>query len=297
MQPISPLLSGEIIYKMLKLGEKQKLTVIKTVDFGVYLAESTESADDRVLLPKAQVPEGCKMGDELEVFIYRDSQDRLISTTRTPLITLDGVAALKVVSVGKQGAFLDWGLEKDLFLPYAQQTRKPAVGEEVLVYLYIDKSKRLCASMKVYDHLRTDAPYKSGDDVNGLVFQANEDYGMFVAVDDIYCAAILKQELYGDVKPGDRIRARVSRVREDGRLNLSIREKAHVQIFPDMERIMELLEQYGGILPFTEKATPEVIKRETGMSKNEFKRAVGHLYKERKIIIEDGKIRLVKDEQ
>ena len=282
---------------MLKLGEKQKLIVIKTVDFGVYLAESTESADDRVLLPKAQVPEGCKMGDELEVFIYRDSQDRLISTTRTPLITLDGVAALKVVSVGKQGAFLDWGLEKDLFLPYAQQTRKPAVGEEVLVYLYIDKSKRLCASMKVYDHLRTDAPYKSGDDVNGLVFQANEDYGMFVAVDDIYCAAILKQELYGDVKPGDRIRARVSRVREDGRLNLSIREKAHVQIFPDMERIMELLEQYGGILPFTEKATPEVIKRETGMSKNEFKRAVGHLYKERKIIIEDGKIRLVKDEQ
>ncbi len=282
---------------MLKLGEKQKLIVIKTVDFGVYLAESTESADDRVLLPKAQVPEGCKMGDELEVFIYRDSQDRLISTTRTPLITLDGVAALKVVSVGKQGAFLDWGLEKDLFLPYAQQTRKPAIGEEVLVYLYIDKSKRLCASMKVYDHLRTDAPYKSGDDVNGLVFQANEDYGMFVAVDDIYCAAILKQELYGDVKPGDRIRARVSRVREDGRLNLSIREKAHVQIFPDMERIMELLEQYGGILPFTEKATPEVIKRETGMSKNEFKRAVGHLYKERKIIIEDGKIRLVKDEQ
>ncbi len=282
---------------MLKLGEKQKLTVIKTVDFGVYLAESTESADDRVLLPKAQVPEGCKTGDELEVFIYRDSQDRIISTTRMPLITLGGVAALKVVSVGKQGAFLDWGLEKDLFLPYAQQTRKPAVGEEVLVYLYIDKSKRLCASMKVYDHLRTDPPYKSGDDVNGLVFQANEDYGMFVAVDDIYCAAILKQELYGDVKPGDRIRARVSRVREDGRLNLSIREKAHVQIFPDMERIMELLEQYGGILPFTEKATPEVIKRETGMSKNEFKRAVGHLYKERKIIIEDGKIRLVKDEQ
>ena len=282
---------------MLKLGEKQKLIVIKTVDFGVYLAESAESADDRVLLPKAQVPEGCKTGDELEVFIYRDSQDRIISTTRMPLITLGGVAALKVVSVGKQGAFLDWGLEKDLFLPYAQQTRKPAVGEEVLVYLYIDKSKRLCASMKVYDHLRTDPPYKSGDDVNGLVFQANEDYGMFVAVDDIYCAAILKQELYGDVKPGDRIRARVSRVREDGRLNLSIREKAHVQIFPDMERIMELLEQYGGILPFTEKATPEVIKRETGMSKNEFKRAVGHLYKERKIIIEDGKIRLVKDEQ
>ncbi|MBR6257494.1 MAG: RNA-binding protein [Lachnospiraceae bacterium] len=282
---------------MIKLGETQKLTVIKQVEFGVYLAESPESADEKVLLPKAQIPEGVKTGDEIEVFIYRDSQDRLISTTNTPLIKLGEVAALKVVSVGKQGAFLNWGLEKDLFLPYAQQNRKLNIGDEVLVYLYIDKSKRLCASMKVYDHLRTDSPYRSGDDVSGLVFQESENYGMFVAVDDIYCAAILKQELYGEVKPGDRIRARVSRVREDGRLNLSIREKAHVQIFPDMERILELLDQYGGVLPFTEKATPEVIKRETGMSKNEFKRAVGHLYKERKIVIEDGKIRSANNEQ
>ncbi|MBP5607749.1 MAG: RNA-binding protein [Lachnospiraceae bacterium] len=282
---------------MIRLGEVQKLKVIKTVDFGVYLAESEESADEKVLLPKAQLPEGCKCGDEIEVFIYRDSQDRLISTVRSPLITLGKVAALKVVSVGKQGAFLDWGLEKDLFLPYAQQNRKLSAGDEVLVYLYIDKSDRLCASMKVYDHLRTDSPYKAGDDVSGLVFQENENYGMFVAVDDIYCAAILKQELYKDVKPGDRIRARVSRVREDGRLNLSVRDKAHVQIYPDMECILKLLEDYGGVLPFTEKATPEVIKRETGMSKNEFKRAVGHLYKERKISIEDGRIRLLNDEQ
>lgn len=282
---------------MLKLAETQKLIVIKQVEFGVYLAQSRETADEKVLLPKAQLPEDINIGDELEVFIYRDSQDRLISTTRKPLIRLGETAALKVVSVGRQGAFLDWGLEKDLFLPYAQQNRKLHPGDEVLVYLYIDKSDRLCASMKVYDHLRTDAPYKAGDDVSGLVFQESDNYGMFVAVDDIYSAAILKQELYGDIKPGDRIRARVSRVREDGRLNLSIREKAHVQIYPDMERILELLAQYGGVLPFTEKASPEVIKRETGMSKNEFKRAVGHLYKERKIVIDDGKIRSVADEQ
>ncbi len=282
---------------MLKLAETQKLIVIKQVEFGVYLAQNRETADEKVLLPKAQLPEDINIGDELEVFIYRDSQDRLISTTRKPLIRLGETAALKVVSVGRQGAFLDWGLEKDLFLPYAQQNRKLHPGEEVLVYLYIDKSDRLCASMKVYDHLRTDAPYKAGDDVSGLVFQESDNYGMFVAVDDIYSAAILKQELYGDIKPGDRIRARVSRVRDDGRLNLSIREKAHVQIYPDMERILELLAQYGGVLPFTEKASPEVIKRETGMSKNEFKRAVGHLYKERKIVIDDGKIRSVADEQ
>lgn len=282
---------------MLKLAETQKLIVIKQVEFGVYLAQSRETADEKVLLPKAQLPEDINIGDELEVFIYRDSQDRLISTTRKPLIRLGETAALKVVSVGRQGAFLDWGLEKDLFLPYAQQNRKLHPGDEVLVYLYIDKSDRLCASMKVYDHLRTDAPYKAGDDVSGLVFQESDNYGMFVAVDDIYSAAILKQELYGDIKPGDRIRARVSRVRDDGRLNLSIREKAYVQIYPDMERILELLDQYGGVLPFTEKASPEVIKRETGMSKNEFKRAVGHLYKERKIVIDDGKIRSVTDEQ
>lgn len=282
---------------MLKLAETQKLIVIKRVEFGVYLAQSRETADEKVLLPKAQLPDDINIGDELEVFIYRDSQDRLISTTRKPLIRLGETAALKVVSVGRQGAFLDWGLEKDLFLPYAQQNRKLHPGEEVLVYLYIDKSDRLCASMKVYDHLRTDSPYKAGDDVSGLVFQESDNYGMFVAVDDIYSAAILKQELYGDIKSGDRIRARVSRVREDGRLNLSIREKAHVQIYPDMERILELLAQYGGVLPFTEKASPEVIKRETGMSKNEFKRAVGHLYKERKIVIDDGKIRSVADEQ
>ncbi len=282
---------------MLKLGEEQKLTVVKMVDFGAYLAESPESADERVLLPGSRVPEGCGIGTWIEVFVYRDSQDRLICTTDKPLIKLGGIAALKVVSVGKQGAFLDWGLEKDLFLPFAQQTRRLSAGDEVLVYLYIDKSRRLCASMKVYDHLRTDPPYKAGDDVSGLVFQESENYGMFVAVDDIYSAAVLKQEMYGDIKPGDRIRARVSRVREDGRLNLSIREKAHVQIYPDMESILKLLDDYGGVLPFTEKAAPEVIKRETGMSKNEFKRAVGHLYKERKIVIEEGRIRLNKNGQ
>ena len=149
--------------------------------------------------------------------------------------------------------------------------------------------------MNVYKELRSDAPYHVGDDVEGIAYEQSDKFGVFVAVDGIYSAIIPRQEVYGDVSVGDRIHARVTKVREDGRLNLSVRDKAHVQMYPDMEKILELLKEYGGVLPFTEKADPEVIRRETGMSKNEFKRAVGHLYKERRIQINDGKIRLVKE--
>jgi hypothetical protein len=248
-----------------------------------------------VLLPKKQLPENAKVGDRLEVFLYKDSQDRLIATTREPVLTVGEVAELKVVNVSKMGAFLDWGLEKDLFLPYRQQTKRVREGDTVLVSLYVDKSSRLCATMNVYKELRSDAPYQVGDDVEGIAYEASDRFGIFVAVDGIYSAIIPRNEVYGDVAVGDRIHARVTKVREDGRLNLSVREKAHVQMYPDMEKILNLLREYGGVLPFTEKADPEVIRRETGMSKNEFKRAVGHLYKERKVQINDGKIRLVEE--
>ncbi len=278
---------------MFHLGEIQELQIVKIVDFGAYLAEL--SGDERVLLPKKQLPENAKVGDRLEVFLYKDSQDRLIATTREPVLTVGEVAELKVVNVSKMGAFLDWGLEKDLFLPYRQQTKRVKEGDTVLVSLYVDKSSRLCATMNVYKELRSDAPYQVGDDVEGIAYEASDRFGIFVAVDGIYSAIIPKNEVYGDVAVGDRIHARVTKVREDGRLNLSVREKAHVQMYPDMEKILNLLREYGGVLPFTEKADPEVIRRETGMSKNEFKRAVGHLYKERKVQINDGKIRLVEE--
>lgn len=141
----------------LRLGEKQTLVIVKKVEFGVYLA-TKEAPEDKVLLPAKQVPEGAKVGDELEVFLYRDSSDRLISTTRTPKLCMGQVALLTVVQVGKVGAFLDWGLEKDLLLPFKQQTRKVKTGEQVLAALYIDKSGRLCATMNVYEHLRTGQP-------------------------------------------------------------------------------------------------------------------------------------------
>lgn len=277
---------------MLKLGEFQTLNVVKKVDFGVYL-EDEESAKvgERVLLPKKQVPEGIELGDEIDVFLYKDSSDRLIATTTKPLLTFEKPQVLRVCQVVKIGAFLDWGLEKDLFLPFKQQTRKVKEGDEVLVSLYIDKSDRLCATMNVYKVLRSDSPYNVGDDVSGIIYEDSDNYGMFVAVDNIYSAIIPKNEEYGNLKIGSTINGRVTKVREDGKLNLSVRDKAHIQMFSDMEIVLELLDRYSGVLPFSEKASPEVIKRETGMSKNEFKRAVGHLYKERKIMITDGKIR------
>lgn len=278
---------------MFRLGELQELTVGKEVDFGIYLTDG-ESREERILLPKKQVPDGIKIGDKLTVFVYKDSSDRLIATTRKPVLTIGSAPSLlRVAQVNKTGAFLDWGLEKDLFLPYKQQTRKAREGEEVLVSLYIDKSERLCATMNVYKNLRTDSPYKAGDDVSGVIYEDSDNYGMFVAVDNIYSAIIPKNEEYGSLIIGDQIRARVTKVREDGKLNLSVRDKSYVQMFSDMDIIMDLLDRFSGVLPFTEKASPEVIKRETGMSKNEFKRAVGHLYKERKIEITDGKIRKI----
>ena len=271
----------------LKLGEKQTLVIVKKVEFGVYLA-TKEAPEDKVLLPAKQVPAGAKVGDEVEVFLYRDSSDRLIATTRTPKLIMGQVALLTVVQIGKVGAFLDWGLEKDLFLPFKQQTRKVKAGDQVLASLYIDKSGRLCATMNVYEQLRTDSPYKKDDMVTGRIYEISKNFGTFVAVDDCFSALIPKKELFGVTEPpkiGEQVTARVVKVLEDGKLTLSIREKAYLQIQKDAEKIEKLLDSYEGSLPFNDKAAPEVITHETGMSKNEFKRAVGHLLKEGKIQI------------
>lgn len=277
---------------MIQLGEMQTLRIIKTVEFGVYLSDGA-GEENRVLLPQKQVPEGAKTGDEIEVFVYRDSKDRLIATTHIPKLTLHSVARVRVAQVGKVGAFLDWGLEKDLLLPYKEQTRRVSEGEECLAALYIDKSDRLCATMNVYPYLSVDSPYKAEDRVSGTVYEISNNFGAFVAVDDKYSGLIPKKELYGNVQIGDVIQARVTGVKEDGKLNLSIREKAYLQIDADAQKVMDIIYSFDGVLPFTDKASPEVIKRETQMSKNEFKRAVGRLLKEGKIQITERAIRAV----
>ncbi len=279
---------------MFRLGEMEELRIVKMEPHGAYLAEEGQE-DERVLLPIKQVPEGARKGDVLRVFLYRDSEDRPIATIREPKLTLGKTARLKVAQVNRNGAFLEWGLEKDLFLPYRQQTRRVKEGDEVLAALYLDKSSRLAATMNVYPYLSLGSPYHVGDEVSGTIYEKSDNYGLFVAVDDRYSALIPKKEVYGPLNVGNVIRARVTKVKEDGRLDLSVREKAYLQMEPDMEMILNLLDAYNGVLPFTEKADPEVIRRETDMSKNEFKRAVGHLYKLHKITIEDGVIRKVKE--
>lgn len=269
----------------MELGIMQTLTVVKIVEFGVYLAEDIHNTEEKVLLPIKQVPEGTKAGDRLEVFLYRDSKDRMIATRTVPKLMKGMVARLSVVQTGKIGAFLDWGLEKDLLLPFREQTKRVNPAEDCLVALYTDKSGRLCATMKIYEYLSKESPYEKDDQVEGYVYQISDNFGAFVAVDDRYSALIPKRECVGEMHVGDRVHARVIGVKEDGKLDLSAREKAYLQMDKDARIILDMIDRFGGALPFNDKANPDVIRREMNMSKNEFKRAVGRLLKEGKIEI------------
>lgn len=274
----------------MKLGEKQVLTVVKVVDFGVYLGDDTQ----RVLLPKKQVPEGIEPGDPVEVFLYKDSSDRLIATTNEPKLTLGKLAVLDVVDVGRVGAFLDWGLEKDLLLPFREQTSRVSKGDRCLVSLYIDKSQRLCATMRIYPLLRTDSPYKRNDMVKGTVYEISGEYGAFVAVDNQFSALIPRSETAGRLEPGQEIEARVTAVKADGKLDLSIRGRIPEQMDADAQMILKKLDANGGVLPFTDKSDPEEIRREFGISKAAFKRGVGRLLKQGKIRIADTEGKILK---
>ena len=279
---------------MLEVGTKQKLHIVKKQDFGVYLAEQADAPrEERVLLPAAQVPDGAGIGDALTVFLYRDSEDRLIATTREPKLCLGEIALLQVRDVTKIGAFLDWGLEKDLFLPYREQTRKVKAGEYVLAALYVDKSERLCATMKLYPYLSTRAPYTIGDEVSGRVYETSRNFGVFVAIDDKYSGLIPHREAQASFTPGEVLSLRVTDIREDGKMTVSARKKAYQQIGDDAEQILEVIRERGGVLPFDDKASPEQIAEVFGLSKAAFKRAVGHLLKERQIAKENGRMKLL----
>lgn len=275
-------------------GKKQTLVMIKRVEFGIYLAETMKDAENKVLLPKKQVPADMEVGDPIDVFLYKDSNDRPIATVKEPKLTLGQTARLRVVSVGKVGAFLDWGLEKDLFLPYREQTTQVKAGDEVIAALYLDKSERLCATMKVYPYLQKESPYQKDDVVTGMVYEISHNFGAFVAVDDKYSALIPKKELYGELHVLQQISARVTGVKEDGKLDLGIRQKAHLQMSEDADKVLSLLREKKGFLPLHDKSSPEQIQETIGMSKNEFKRAIGHLYKEHLITLESDGIRLKK---
>lgn len=278
---------------MFKLCEYQNLTIARFKEFGALLEENKDD-EKRILLPSREVPEEAKIGDTIKIFIYLDSKDRMIATTKEPLITLDQVKTLTVTDVTKIGLFLDWGLPKDLLLPFHEINGKPEKGDEVLVRLYIDKSGRPAATMRhLYHYLRTDSPYKKGDMVEGRIYEFGHDFGTFVAVDDIFSGMIPRHEDTSHLQIGDVINLKVTDVKPDGKLALTTRKEAYQELDEDGAKLMEIIDSYAGVLPFTEKASPEVIKRETGLSKAAFKRAIGHLYKERKITLDGGKIRKV----
>lgn len=277
---------------MIEIGKWQTLKVVRSKDFGIYLAE--EAGDkDAVLLPRKQVPEDLKAGGSIEVFVYLDSSDRPIATVNKPLITLGEIAKLSVASVGSIGAFMNWGLEKDILLPFKEMVGKVIEGREYLVYMYMDKSNRPCVSMKLYEHLQTDSPYQKGDEVKGYVYQINDNLGAFVAVDNRYQGLIPKQELHKKLRVGDELTLRVSNVREDGKLNLSMTKPAYQQMDEDSEMVYQAILSYDGVLPFTDKASPELIEREMGLSKNAFKRAVGRLLKQKRIEIREKSIAVI----
>lgn len=274
---------------MIEIGKWQTLVVVRSKDFGVYLAQQ-EGDKDAVLLPRKQVPDDLKAGSSIEVFVYLDSTDRPIATTNKPLITLGEIAKLKVASVGNIGAFMDWGLEKDILMPFKEMVGKVREGNEYLVYMYMDKSNRPCVSMRLYEYLSTDSPYSKGDMVEGYVYQINEKMGAFVAVANQYQGLIPMQELHKKVRVGDVLSLRVSEVREDGKMNLSMVKLAYQQMEEDSEMVYQAILSYDGVLPFTDKASPEIIEREMGLSKNAFKRAVGKLLKEGRIEIRERSI-------
>jgi len=277
----------------MEIGKIQKLTILRKTSIGVYLNEFEGALDDDILLPQSQVPEGAQPGDEISVFIYRDSKDRLIATVRTPKILFGDIKKLRVVEATGIGAFLDWGLEKDLLLPFKEQIGKVRTGDDCLVALYVDKSDRLCATMKIHNMLTDKSPFQENDQVKGTVYAINKEMGVFVAVENKYHGMIPLNEMFGIFDIGDVVEARIIKVRHDGKLNLSVRKQAHDEIDDDAEKIMKNLVKKNGFLPFNDKSQASAIKAEFGMSKSAFKRAVGRLLKNKKIEITEKGIKML----
>ncbi|MGB3366837.1 MAG: S1-like domain-containing RNA-binding protein [Acidaminobacteraceae bacterium] len=245
-----------------------------------------------ILLPNKNVSREYQIGDTEKLFIFRDSEDRLVGTTKRPKITMYKLATLEVNQVNQIGAFLDWGLEKDLFLPFREQTIEVQTGEKYMVMLYIDKSDRLCATTKIYKHLKTDAPYVVDDAITGTVYQKNDDMGVFVAIDSKYHGLIPLREAFGDLEIGSKINGFVLAIREDGKIDITVRGRAYMNLDNDSKLILGKINDNEGILMMNDKTDPEEIKRVFGFSKRAFKRAVGGLLKAGTIEFIDGGMKL-----
>ena len=292
---------------MLNICEFSEMIIKKEVDFGVYLSLPDDS-EREVLLPKKEVPEGVKPGDVLNVFLYLDSSDRPVATLKKPYITMGKAALLEVVQVTPIGVFLNWGLDKDLLLPFREQVkifvydpsngkseeRDPQEGDKVPVSLYVDKTKRPAATMRVYNHLIIGGDYVKDSAVECMVISVNPELGVFVAVEKKYFGMIPIREIHDRISLGDILYGRVSYVRDDGKYMISLTRKAHIQMDEDSAIIFNELVKSGGIVPFGDKSSAEAISRRFHMSKAAFKRAIGALYREKRIILEPERI-ILKD--
>ncbi len=276
---------------MIEVGKYNTLEIYRKVDFGVYLTDE----EDEVLLPLKQVPPGVDVGDYLEVFVYLDSEQRPIATTRRPKAVAGEMALLKVTDVNRIGAFLDWGLEKELLVPFKEQREPMIVGHEYVVKVIVDPvSGRLMGSNRMSYYAKSgQGDLKQGQEVDILVCYEVK-IGYAVLINDEYQGMLYRNEVFKPLKPGDRDKGFISKLREDGKIDVSLRKPGFKGVVKEKSPVLEKLEAAGGSLPFNSKSSPEDIKKEFNLSKKVFKQIIGMLYKERKIVITDDGIALVK---
>lgn len=275
---------------MIKIGKTNNLKVVKKVDFGLYL-DGGESGE--ILLPKRYVDESMEVGDELDVFIYCDSEDRLVATTEKPLIEVGEFGLLKAVEVNRVGAFMEWGLQKDLLVPFREQSQEIRVGGSYVVYAFLDNAtKRIVGSTKLNKYVGNRIPrYSEGDTVDILAVHKT-DLGYKVIVDNLFWGMIYNNDLFDPLSPGDRIPAYVKTVREDGKIDVTLRERGGERVFQLANRIIGYLRDAGGEMALSDSSSPEEIKAVFQCSKKDFKKALGYLYKKGKILIADGGVTL-----
>ncbi|WP_077923375.1 S1 RNA-binding domain-containing protein [Spirosoma sp. 209] len=280
---------------MLKLGRFNTLTALRETSVGFFLNDTpTGDPKDDILLPNKYVPRDLAVGDTIDVFVYNDSLERPVATTLVPAVQRDEFATLQVMAVTDAGAFLDWGLEKDLFVPFREQSRPMQVGRWYVVFVYLDEeTNRLVASSRVNRFLDPDvSDLYVGEEVQLLAYEATE-LGMNVIINNRYKGLVYHNEIFRTVRPGDPLIGYIKHIRDDSRVDVSLQRPGYENVEPNARRILAELRSEGGFLPLTDSSAPEEIYRRLEMSKKTFKKAIGTLYKDRKITIEDAGIRLV----
>ncbi|GAB3933884.1 CvfB family protein [Larkinella terrae] len=272
---------------MIQIGKINTLVALRDTSVGVFLGD--DEGND-ILLPNKYVPDSLRLDDEIDVFVYTDSEDRLIATTLTPKIKRNEFARLQVVSVTSVGAFLDWGLEKDLLVPYREQSRPMEVGRWYVIYLYLDhETDRLVASSRLNRFLDSQVPnLEEGQEVSLLAWEPT-DLGINVIINNRYRGLVYANEIFRQVYPGDRMTGYIKQIRDDNRIDVSLQKPGYEHVEPNAQRILAALKTQKGFLPLNDYSEPDAIYRELEMSKKTFKKAVGALFRERKIVIkEDG---------